>query len=136
MAVLMAADVSYRVLPAMRFTSALAAGSAAQWAVLRELGVSGDLFAGHSFGELMALHAAGAFDLPTALRLARRRGELMRDAADVPGAMLALSQTVERVRELADPLRRAPRRGDAGGRASGRPRRFSRGSSSSVGGGR
>jgi acyl transferase domain-containing protein len=79
---------------------ALAACSAAQWALLQELGVAPELVAGHSFGELMALHVAGVFDLPTALQLARRRGELMRDAASRPGAMLALGEPVERVREL------------------------------------
>ena len=47
--------------------------------------------AGHSLGELVALHAAGVFDPPTLLRLARRRGELVREAAgDVEGAMLAV----------------------------------------------
>jgi len=79
---------------------ALGAAAAAQWAVLSELGVAADAFAGHSFGELMALHAAGAFDLDTALRLARRRGEHMRAASAAPGAMLALSQPAARVREL------------------------------------
>lgn len=95
-----------RATQAARLTStewaqpALATCSAAQWAVLRSLGVSANCYAGHSFGEVMALHAAGAFDFDTALRIARRRGELMRDAAQQPGAMLALSLSIERVREL------------------------------------
>lgn len=47
--------------------------------------------AGHSLGEYTALVAAGALEFPVALRLVRRRGELMRDcAAATPGAMAAL----------------------------------------------
>lgn len=47
--------------------------------------------AGHSLGEYTALVAAGALDFATALRLVRRRGELMRDAALAhPGAMAAI----------------------------------------------
>ena len=79
---------------------ALAAHSAALLALLDELGVRADATAGHSFGELMALHAAGACDLPTALQLARARGIAMRDAARSPGAMSAVSAPVARVREL------------------------------------
>jgi len=69
---------------------ALAVHSMALLAVLTRLGLRPDCVAGHSFGELVALHAAGACDAGTLLRLARRRGELMRDAAAVPGAMLVV----------------------------------------------
>jgi [acyl-carrier-protein] S-malonyltransferase len=44
--------------------------------------------AGHSLGEYTALVAAGALDLPTAVRLVRRRGELMADAHE--GTMAAV----------------------------------------------
>jgi [acyl-carrier-protein] S-malonyltransferase len=47
--------------------------------------------AGHSLGEWSALVAAGALDLGDALRLVRRRGELMQEAVPVGvGAMAAL----------------------------------------------
>ncbi|MBA3946503.1 MAG: ACP S-malonyltransferase [Herpetosiphonaceae bacterium] len=46
------------------------------------------LLAGHSLGEFSALYAAGALDFPTALRLVRRRGELM--AAAHEGSMAAV----------------------------------------------
>jgi [acyl-carrier-protein] S-malonyltransferase len=47
--------------------------------------------AGHSLGEYSALVAAGALDFGDALRLVRRRGELMQDAVPVgEGAMAAL----------------------------------------------
>ncbi len=60
---------------------ALAAHSAALLALLEELGVRADATAGHSFGELMALHAAGACDLPTALQLPRARARDARGRA-------------------------------------------------------
>jgi [acyl-carrier-protein] S-malonyltransferase len=44
--------------------------------------------AGHSLGEYTALVAAGALDLPTAVRLVRRRGELMAQAG--AGSMAAV----------------------------------------------
>ncbi len=47
--------------------------------------------AGHSLGEYSALVAAGALDFATALKLVRRRGELMQEAVPVgAGAMAAL----------------------------------------------
>lgn len=53
---------------------ALAVQSTALLAVLRAAGVEPDCVAGHSFGELVALHAAGVLDERVLLRLARRRG--------------------------------------------------------------
>ncbi|MFC9970912.1 SDR family NAD(P)-dependent oxidoreductase [Spirillospora sp. NPDC127200] len=69
---------------------ALAAHSAALLAVLRDLEVRPDCLAGHSLGELVALHAAGSLDLAALLRLARRRGELMAAATAEPGGMLSV----------------------------------------------
>jgi [acyl-carrier-protein] S-malonyltransferase len=47
--------------------------------------------AGHSMGELSALVACGALDYISALKLVRRRGELMKMAGDfAPGAMAAI----------------------------------------------
>jgi [acyl-carrier-protein] S-malonyltransferase len=47
--------------------------------------------AGHSMGELSALVGAGALPFEAALRLARRRGELMKRAGEVsPGGMAAV----------------------------------------------
>ena len=54
--------------------------------------------------ELPALHAGGAFDARTALEIARKRGELMAEAADQPGAMLALPANIDRVREVLETL--------------------------------
>jgi [acyl-carrier-protein] S-malonyltransferase len=52
------------------------------------LPVSVAFAAGHSLGEYSALVAAGALDFPTALRLVRRRGELMAEARE--GGMAAI----------------------------------------------
>ncbi|MFC9878143.1 ACP S-malonyltransferase [Streptomyces libani] len=57
--------------------------------------------AGHSLGEYCALHAAGAFDFATGLRLVQRRGALMAQAQG--GGMAAVVGVDEaRLRELLD----------------------------------
>jgi [acyl-carrier-protein] S-malonyltransferase len=59
--------------------------------VLRNAGVKPDAAAGHSLGEYGALVCAGVLKFPDALRLVRRRGELMAGVnARTPGAMAAL----------------------------------------------
>jgi [acyl-carrier-protein] S-malonyltransferase len=63
------------------------------------LPASAAFVAGHSLGEYSALVAAGALDFATALRLVRRRGQLMAAADD--GAMAAIigmdEQSLERI---------------------------------------
>ncbi|ROP35746.1 type I polyketide synthase [Saccharothrix texasensis] len=77
---------------------ALAVHSLALLGVLERLGLRADAVAGHSFGELVALHHAGVFDADTLVGLARRRGELMSESAlRAPGAMTAISATAEEV---------------------------------------
>ena len=55
---------------------------------LRQQGREATLLAGHSLGELVALYAAGVFDLETGLRLMKTRSELM--AAAGGGGMTAV----------------------------------------------
>ena len=55
---------------------------------LRAQGRQADRVAGHSLGELVALYAAGVFDVETGLKLMRTRSELM--AAAGGGAMTAV----------------------------------------------
>ncbi|HLL29412.1 MAG TPA: ACP S-malonyltransferase [Allosphingosinicella sp.] len=63
-----------------------------------------DFVAGHSLGEYSALCAAGSFDVPTAARLLKLRGEAMQRAVPVgQGAMAALlGAGLEIARAVAD----------------------------------
>ncbi len=59
--------------------------------LIGSLGIEPDYLGGHSYGELVALYAAGAASLETLAELSAARGRLMRDAgAGVEGAMAAL----------------------------------------------
>ena len=71
---------------------ALLAHGAAAWAVIRDAAAPRvRAAAGHSLGEFTAYHAAGALPLEDALRVVRRRGELMAECgASQPGAMAAI----------------------------------------------
>jgi [acyl-carrier-protein] S-malonyltransferase len=70
---------------------AVLAASVAAAAALAERGVRPALAAGHSLGEYSALVIAGALGFAPAVRLVRRRGELMQQAVPVgQGAMAAL----------------------------------------------
>jgi [acyl-carrier-protein] S-malonyltransferase len=71
---------------------ALLAHGAAIWAALKpRLAGSVRAAAGHSLGEFTAYQVAGALNLGDALRLVRRRGELMYESGrERPGAMAAI----------------------------------------------
>jgi [acyl-carrier-protein] S-malonyltransferase len=77
---------------------ALLAHGAAVWAVVKDrLGARVQGAAGHSLGEFSAYHAAGALPLEDAVRLVRRRGELMYETGvQVPGAMAAILGELKR----------------------------------------
>ncbi|AUX20363.1 beta-ketoacyl synthase [Sorangium cellulosum] len=81
---------------------AIGATSLAHLALLSALGVRADALAGHSFGEITALHAAGALSAADLLRVARRRGELMgaASASSARGAMIAVPRSIDEVRAL------------------------------------
>ncbi|MFJ2008315.1 SDR family NAD(P)-dependent oxidoreductase [Streptomyces chartreusis] len=79
---------------------ALATLCLSQLAVLRAAGLEPAYAAGHSFGELVALHTAGCFDAEQLLLLAQRRGELLRDAGTRPAGMLAVHASAQRVNEV------------------------------------
>ena len=86
---------------------ALLAHGAAAWRVVRaRIGTAVCAAAGHSLGEHTAYHAADATTLADAVRLVRRRGQLMyEEGLNRPGAMAAvlgkLEQTIESLCEQA-----------------------------------
>jgi enediyne polyketide synthase len=65
--------------------------SAAGLRVLAMLGITGTSAAGHSLGELTALHWAGAMDEAGLLRTAAARGRVMAAASDGGGAMVSIA---------------------------------------------
>ena len=69
---------------------ALAVHALALLEVLAAVGLRPDCAAGHSFGELTALHCAGVLTAADLVALARERGEAVAAAA-VPGAMVAVA---------------------------------------------
>ncbi|MGI9658319.1 MAG: beta-ketoacyl synthase N-terminal-like domain-containing protein, partial [Gaiellaceae bacterium] len=78
--------------------------------LLLRLGVAPKYLAGHSYGELVALCAAGALDEEALLRLSARRGECIVDAAQQTGSdlgsMAAVSASADVVRPHLDGLDR------------------------------
>ena len=82
---------------------ALLTHGAAAWAAVRDaIGEQVVAAAGHSLGEFTAYHASDALPFAEAVRLVRRRGELMLDAGKLrPGAMAAvlgsLSSPIEEI---------------------------------------
>ncbi|MCG6894549.1 MAG: acyltransferase domain-containing protein, partial [Desulfobacteraceae bacterium] len=85
---------------------AIGAVSAAMLAVLHYFGVEPDAVAGHSFGELTALYAAGRISERDFHRLAATRGRIMHEAAggrrQDAGAMLAVNAPLERLASLVE----------------------------------
>ena len=71
-------------------------------AVLNKAGVSGSVSAGHSLGEYSALTSAGVITSYDALRLVKKRGELMhREAMANPGAMAAVvGMEIEKITDI------------------------------------
>jgi acyl transferase domain-containing protein/NAD(P)H-dependent flavin oxidoreductase YrpB (nitropropane dioxygenase family) len=70
-------------------------------ALLERFGIRPDLTAGHSYGEYVALWAAGAFPAETLMALSVSRGQFMRDAsADNAGTMAAVVASPERIADV------------------------------------
>jgi acyl transferase domain-containing protein len=81
----------------------LAAVSLAQLRLLTTLGLRPDAVAGHSFGEVTALAAAGVLSEARLMEVARIRGRLMAEAASHhSGAMLAVTGDRTRIFALLD----------------------------------
>jgi acyl transferase domain-containing protein len=68
------------------------------WRVLQSFGVRGDMFAGHSHGELTALCAAGRLDATDFFALSCLRGRLLSEGRG--GAMLAVHAPADAIRTV------------------------------------
>ncbi|MFC7614702.1 ACP S-malonyltransferase [Actinokineospora soli] len=69
--------------------------------LLTRLEVHPDMYAGHSYGELVALAAAGAIDPADLLPLSAARADAILSAAgDDPGAMAAVTADYARVQDI------------------------------------
>jgi len=78
----------------------IGAVSLGMWKVLQYFGVQADLVAGHSYGELVALRAAGRIDDATLHRLSLLRGQLMASGKGDRGTMLAVHAPLNEIDEL------------------------------------
>ncbi|MEU8414306.1 type I polyketide synthase [Amycolatopsis japonica] len=77
-------------------------GSLAGLRVLKSLGIEAGTVAGHSLGELTALHWGGALTEREVLKLAKIRGKVMATASDGNGAMAAIADTPSVAEGLAE----------------------------------
>ncbi len=69
--------------------------------LLEIAGVKPDMTAGHSYGEVMALYAAGILKTQAdTLQISRKRGELMAGASGKKGAMTAVFEEAETIRKI------------------------------------
>ena len=70
---------------------AVGAACVAMLRLLEQLGCEPDLCGGHSYGELVALHAAGVLSASALAELSQARGRFMREAGrGIAGSMAAL----------------------------------------------
>ena len=67
---------------------ALGAVEVGLYRLLHALGLRPDMLGGHSYGEFVALHAAGAIDFQALMQLSAARGRFIVDAASEAGAEL------------------------------------------------
>ena len=83
---------------------ALGAIEVALLRLLKGMGLAPDMAAGHSYGEFVAHHAAGAYGLDTLMQLSAARGRFIVDAAKADGAELGTMAAVQAPRAEVDRL--------------------------------
>lgn len=74
---------------------ALGAVEAGLWRLLQQLGVQADMAGGHSYGEFVALFAAGQIDFATLMNLSEARGRFIVEAAASAGSELGSMAMVQ-----------------------------------------
>ncbi len=109
---------------------AIGAVSVAMMEALKRFGIAPDATCGHSYGELVALHAAGWMTRKDLWRLSAERGRLMAQAGETAGekgTMLAVQAPLEEVERLVSTMddqvvlanRNSPGQGILSGSAAG-----------------
>jgi acyl transferase domain-containing protein/NAD(P)H-dependent flavin oxidoreductase YrpB (nitropropane dioxygenase family) len=84
---------------------ALGACDMAMLDLITAFGVKADMAAGHSYGEYVALHAAGVFTAEQLLHLSAERGRILAQCAALhPGAMAAVSTNESTIKQLLETL--------------------------------
>jgi len=81
---------------------ALGAVEAGLFRLMQSLGLKPDMLAGHSYGEFVALHAAGAVDFDALMQLSAARGRFIVDAASAEGAELGTMAAVNAQRRVVE----------------------------------
>ena len=79
---------------------AIGATSLGMLRILDYFGIQADATAGHSYGELMALYAAGHIKVEDLHRLSKTRGELMASSSQTSEAMLAVNAPLAEISQL------------------------------------
>ncbi|MBI4060061.1 MAG: acyltransferase domain-containing protein, partial [Elusimicrobia bacterium] len=78
---------------------ALGAAALSAWRALSAFGVKADAAAGHSYGELVALHLAGRYGAAALHALSGLRGRLMKGDGSDRGSMLAVAASLDEVQK-------------------------------------
>jgi len=81
---------------------ALGAVEAGLFRLMQQLGLKADMLAGHSYGEFVALFAAGAIDFDALMQLSAARGRFIVDAASAEGAELGTMAAVNAPRRVVE----------------------------------
>jgi len=81
---------------------ALGAVEAGLYRLMSGLGLQADMLAGHSYGEFVALFAAGAISFESLMELSAARGRFIVDAAKAEGAQLGTMAAVNAPRKIVE----------------------------------
>ncbi len=98
-------DQKHQLMQTQIAQPALGAVSLAMLKILERFDIKPDATAGHSYGELLALYAAGWIGAQTLLNLSEARGKAMADAAGLrPGTMTAVQASFQTFKGIVDAI--------------------------------